>query len=86
MDKTPSNSEVISNKREDFKARSAHLAMLRKACLKESRVMEVKREAVLKEEDQFSEEGDDREEPRKAFQMERENIMQEMDAFKTERS
>ena len=60
--------------------------MLRKACLKERRVMEVKREAVLREEDQFSEEGDDREEPRKAFQMERENIMQEMDAFKTERS
>ena len=54
--------------------------------MKERRAMEVKREAVLREEDQLSEEGDDREEPRKAFQMERGNIMQEMDAFKTERS
>ena len=50
--------------------------------MKERKVIEVKREAVEREEDQLSEEGDGRAEAF-SFQMEREHITQEMDAFKT---
>ncbi|CAL8243778.1 unnamed protein product [Lota lota] len=67
-------------------AGSVELAMLRKAYLKERSAIDVKKEAVPREEEQFSEEGVDRAEARRAFQMERENIMQETDAFKTKRS